>query len=233
MTPRTIVIAGNGTSVLDYNLPPGVYQYVQAVLANIDNTAGAAIRPTLRVKEQTGTVIATTRPAESIPAGGSGSTTWALRLSDSSAATGSAGIVYDLEPQSGGFLFSDTTTGTTGSGYGTEIIDTSGAGVHIMSDYGGGAGNMLIENNGDAGTIVQDAGSSGLILLAYGGPALLEGTAVAIVSTDLASPGVTITLAGGGTNDLTVNDSLGNPIFRVAQNGDLHGLTGKALVFDL
>lgn len=35
------------------------------------------------------------------------------------------------------------------------------------------------------------------------------------------------------TANLEVQDSGGNPIFRVDQDGDLHGLTGKALTFDL
>lgn len=32
---------------------------------------------------------------------------------------------------------------------------------------------------------------------------------------------------------LTVLNASGNPIFRVDEDGDLHGLTGKALTFDL
>jgi hypothetical protein len=32
---------------------------------------------------------------------------------------------------------------------------------------------------------------------------------------------------------MTVFDNAGNPIFRVDEDGDLHGLTGKALTFDL
>jgi hypothetical protein len=32
---------------------------------------------------------------------------------------------------------------------------------------------------------------------------------------------------------LWVQDRNGNPIFKVDENGDLHGKTGKALVFDL
>ncbi len=41
----------------------------------------------------------------------------------------------------------------------------------------------------------------------------------------------TVQLVAGTT--LTVRNHLGNPIFRVDEDGDLHGLTGKSLVFDL
>jgi hypothetical protein len=47
----------------------------------------------------------------------------------------------------------------------------------------------------------------------------------------MAAANYSFALRSGGT--LTVKDSSGNPIFRVDENGDLHGLTGKALTFDL
>ena len=240
MTPRTIVIAGNGTSVLDYNLPPGVYQYVQAVLANIDNTAGAAIRPTLRVKEQTGTVIATTRPAESIPAGGSGSATWALRLSDSSAVTGTSGIFFDTAPQDGDYLYTKTTRPTSPGGYGTEFLVEgleAGVGFHLFVNSLSNGGMILIENGDDGGTIINDYGAGGMIVEAPSGIMTALGQEVEIHATTGAGRGVVVFLdntnTGGNNFGFTVKNHLGNPIFRVDEDGDLHGLAGKALVFDL
>jgi len=80
--PRTIVLPGTGTQTRSYTLPPGIYQYVQSVLVHVDATAAPAVRPTLRVKEQSGVVIATKRQGQPIPSGDTGTATWALRLVD-------------------------------------------------------------------------------------------------------------------------------------------------------
>lgn len=80
--PRTIVLAGDGTSVARYKLAPGVLQYVQSVLVEVDATGAGAVRPTLKVSEQSGVVIATKRQGQPIPAGDTGTATWALRLTD-------------------------------------------------------------------------------------------------------------------------------------------------------
>ena len=80
--PRTIVLPGNGTQAASYVLPPGLLQYVQSVLAEVDATAAGSVRPTLSIAEQSGVVIATKRQSEAIPGGGTGSATWALRLTD-------------------------------------------------------------------------------------------------------------------------------------------------------
>ncbi len=45
------------------------------------------------------------------------------------------------------------------------------------------------------------------------------------------TPAVQISLPTGATLDVT--DHNNNPIFRVDEDGDLHGKTGKALTFDL
>lgn len=82
--PRTIVLPGSGAQTASYVLPPGLLQYVQSVLVEVDATAAGDVRPTLRVKEQTGVVIATKRPPEPIPSGDTGTATWALRLVDDS-----------------------------------------------------------------------------------------------------------------------------------------------------
>lgn len=95
--PSTIIRAGNGTSVVAYTLPAGLFQYIESVLVEVDNGAGADIRPTLRVKSDAGQVIATKRQGEAIPAGDTGTGTWALRLTDETAATPAAtsDLLYD------------------------------------------------------------------------------------------------------------------------------------------
>lgn len=52
-----------------------------------------------------------------------------------------------------------------------------------------------------------------------------------LVNRDSLTNNLTIPLTAGAS--LTVLDSTGAPIFRVDEDGDLHGLTGKALTFDL
>lgn len=81
-SPQTRVMGGDGTSVARYELAPGVFQYVESVLVEVDNTGGGDIRPTLAVTTQDGQVIATKRQGETIPAGDTGTATWALRLDD-------------------------------------------------------------------------------------------------------------------------------------------------------
>jgi hypothetical protein len=81
-SPQTIVRDGSGTQSVSYSLPPGVWQYVEAVFVQIDNSFGGDIRPTLAIETVNGVVMAKKRQAETIPAGDTGTATWALRLDD-------------------------------------------------------------------------------------------------------------------------------------------------------
>lgn len=85
--PRTIIVPVDSQQTASYKLPPGLLQYVQSVLINVDNTAGPSSRPTLRISEQSGVVIAAKRQGEAIPAGETGTATWALRLTDEGVGT--------------------------------------------------------------------------------------------------------------------------------------------------
>ncbi len=99
--PRTINLPGSGTDTQQYELAPGLLQYVQAVRVTIDNTAGADTHPILSVAEQSGVVIADAPQNGTIPAGeADAASTWALRLLDESTG-GTAGAdqigFYDLD----------------------------------------------------------------------------------------------------------------------------------------
>src|SRR4051812_27052102 len=86
MTPRTVVIRGNGTNVLSFTIPSNVDFNVESVVASVDASGAGDTIGELSIAEVTGEVIATKRQSEPIPAGDTGLETWALRLTDEGAA---------------------------------------------------------------------------------------------------------------------------------------------------
>jgi hypothetical protein len=93
MTPRTVVIPGDGTNVLSFTIPSNVDFNVESVVASVDAAAAGDTIGELAIAEVTGEVIATKRQGLPIPGGGSGTETWALRLNDEEAAA-AAGTGY-------------------------------------------------------------------------------------------------------------------------------------------
>lgn len=85
---QTFVKGGDGSSTLEYALAPGVFQYIQSILVVVDNTAGPDVNPILTVQTVNGTPIADKTQGTAIPAGDTGRATWALRLTDETAAGG-------------------------------------------------------------------------------------------------------------------------------------------------
>jgi hypothetical protein len=85
--PQTLVVPGEGTSVLSYTLPAGVLQYVESVVAVIDNSAGADTSPVLSIATGGGTPIADKTQGQVIPGGDQGRATWAHRLTDEGGGT--------------------------------------------------------------------------------------------------------------------------------------------------
>lgn len=139
--PQT-VIRGNNDSTAEFQLAPGVFQYIQSVHVVIDNTAGADVRPTLTVETQDGVVMAAKRQGETLPAGDTGSATWALRLDDERNLTGFLhwGTNTDTAGQglvlTGGGAFSFTTGGSafdTDTGGGGYEVNTKGGGATFKS----------------------------------------------------------------------------------------------------
>ncbi len=101
--PRTINLPGSGTDTQQYELAPGLLQYVQAVRVTIDNSGGADAHPNLSVAEQSGVVIADAPQNGTIPAGESdAASTWALRLLDDGGLTATS---FGLVLSSLGFAF--------------------------------------------------------------------------------------------------------------------------------
>lgn len=81
-SPLTANGVVDGTQLGEYTLPLLGQFRVESVVAQIDASGAPAVTPTLRVKDKSGAVIATKRQSSTIPAGQTGSATWALRLAD-------------------------------------------------------------------------------------------------------------------------------------------------------
>jgi hypothetical protein len=93
------------------------------------------------------------------------------------AGEGGGGIMFDTDPQAGGWLEVETDgPGTTEAGYGIELFDASGNGIDLTA---GSGGNVYLLTTGGGDIILQPTGA---ILL----------TAAAIYMQDLpaSDPGV-------------------------------------------
>lgn len=221
---QTRVIGGNGSDTLSYVLPAGLFQYIEAILVNVDASgAGAAVRPELSIATENGAVIATQRQGDAIPVADSGSATFALRLADN------GGQIRFNRHNQGGFLDIET-TGQGGSlnagvaftvgadGFEIIVTDAVTGDFHVVAPFFDFDANNGIFRFHDSSLF--DVSADDITL--FSGDALL---ALGVTGE------VTITLGAG--QPFTVQNSSGNPIFRVDEDGDLHGKTGKALVFDL
>lgn len=220
------VAAGNGTQTLTFSLPAAPGLKIQSVVATVTNGAASAVRPKITITDPSGEVIATTTQADSIPAGDTGTATFALRLADS---TGTAGIRFDTLNQGGWLDIEASDNGPTGN----EINIEAASGTMNLQSFGalslqgdglsfGSNGDYLLQTVGDV--LNQPSGNFTAEPL---GDMNLDASGSVTVRGD------TIEVRLRGTSDLTVFDSGGNPLFRVDQDGDLHGLTGKSLTFDL
>lgn len=149
---------------------------------------------------------------------------------------GGSGIQFDTYPQDGGWLYAETTDGDTSpNGWAIELNDQAAladaAGIWLHSAHG----SVLI------------AGATGVTLSTSGRSIAVTGSGIAIsgtpyelaVNTDVKHNANNSTISGhrftipasGGVFEVV--DGNGQALFRVDSDGDLHGLTGKALTFDL
>lgn len=141
MAPLTGKVPGNGTGTLTYTIPAAGLD-VESVYVPIDNTgATSAVTAELTITDQSGAVIAKRQQTTTIPAGQSGSATWALRLADDSAGTVSpassfseAVILLGVDA----YYKLDETSGTvardsSGNGYDATVVPTYSAPVWNVS----------------------------------------------------------------------------------------------------
>lgn len=90
------IVQGTGTATATFVMPGTVPLAVSSVVATVDNTAGGDTRATLVIRDQAGEVIATKRQGAVIPAGDTGTATWALRLDDELALPVRQAVVFDF-----------------------------------------------------------------------------------------------------------------------------------------
>lgn len=245
------LVAGLGTNQAVFTMPGNLGVKVQSVVATINNGTGNDVTATVVVKDSAGQVIATKRQADVIPAGDVGTATWALRLDDSDGtgirfrrvntgswlivnATGLYPGVFQVGLQSAVWSFAvngiDTGIGATdtlilSSEQFLQISAGNNITINTDTDVFVGA-DTWTATIGDAVSFI--AGNEVIIGTSGAGPVQLYCDNNSVICTDA---GVTVVLEAGDA--LTVKDHLGNPIFRVDEDGDLHGLTGKSLTFDL
>lgn len=99
--PLTALVAGNGQSSVSYQLPAGLLQYVQSIVATIDTSSSGDVSPLLTIRDDANIVVADKQQNQAIDAGGSGRATWALRLTDETVAAGSVASVEVLYNSTG------------------------------------------------------------------------------------------------------------------------------------
>jgi hypothetical protein len=249
------IVTGNGTRSLTFTMPKTVALDVESVVASLNNASAADVTPEITIKDASGEVIATTAQTTAIPAGDTGTATFARRLAASQAGGGS-GIQFDTSPQSGDWL-DITTTGVDANGFGLDIESTHDVEINSLASMELDATTLLLlasalveidaatflvkSNNillqGSAGSTAQIlsraisifANGTTLNLQAQTDLTLLGSDSVKVTAT---SQDITLHI-GTTTKSVIVTDHLNNQIFRVDENGDLHGKTGKSLVFDL
>jgi hypothetical protein len=230
------IVTGVGTASAQFTLPGSPLYIVQSVVATVDNTAGGATTATLTFADTNGEVIAKRPQGDTIPAGDTGTATFALRLS----ASGASGIRFN-KTNRGGFL-----TIQLGSGLSYTLQDSTGAALELISENGryryfvpvggfwavfrgGGSAVLEVFDDRDFQVVCSDwrVTATGDTTLTLSNTTTIDARTVAITSN-----GATWQMNNPG-NSLTVLNSAGSPIFRIDENGDLFGLTGKALTFSL
>lgn len=106
--------------------------------------------------------------------------------------------------------------------------------VITLSDYPdpvgiAGTAGLVLEDNSGAGMVF--ASTTSFLLASQGNMTLSVNNAGCQIL--VSSSGDIIVKLNTAGHNFTVQDSAHNPIFRVDEDGDLHGKTGKALTFDL
>jgi hypothetical protein len=148
VTPRTVVIRGDGTNVLSFTIPSNVDFNVESVVASVDASGAGDTIGELAIAEVTGEVIATKRQSEPIPAGDTGLETWALRLTDegAGAAAGFPNLPYAVA--SGNGTIANGGMALTLPDLPNFDTNESGLFVHDSTGSVGHSGGILIEGAG-------------------------------------------------------------------------------------
>lgn len=206
----------NGSELGSYTLPLlGTFR-VESVVAAIDGTAAGDVKPVLRVRDKSGAVIATKRQSDVIPAGDTGSATWALRLVDEAPAPAPPPAPSGLEFTANGVY------GPANSGDGLNVTTTTGTGVNFNT----GPGNFFIQAGGGttlaifSPVISMQAGSASFGIGTSSPPIPAAGNDI-----DAGAANFRITLGTGGDGFKVIKKAAPhNPIFRVRNAGGSNSL---------
>lgn len=193
---QTRVIGGNGTQSLSTALAPGLFQYVESVLVQVTNGGGDA-QPELTIATANGTVIATQRQDDVIPAGDTGAATFALRIPAKKSLRGFLKWGTNTDP----FGFGLTLISALGAlDIDVQGIDVDTNGQAFLTDTNGGVwqlqtggaqvdirsqgGDVDIDSNGGDIDITADAGFTAI--RSNNGSVTVEGGGTTIVRIGVA-----------------------------------------------
>lgn len=238
--PFTKVVPGNDSNSITFEVPAWFAVDLESVLARVDASGAGDTTATLTVADETGEQVATVPQGRVIAGGATGRATWALRLAAEQApATGASGIQFDVD-NIGGFL-RVFATGHDAAASGILLVASDATQGRILLESS--SRDVEVRAGRDINLIPQRdfvAIAGGDAILRAGGTGVLSLRGIVDASLNCTNGGITIRAQGGETaivlsagNPFTIYDSLGSAIFRVDESGDLHGLTGKSLTFDL
>jgi len=224
---------GTQTAPAERSIDGHLPMLLLAVDATFDGTGAAgSFVPAVQVISDSGQEVGVFPLQSTLAAGDSASVTFAPFLRSDS-----GGIKFDTDPQQGDWLVIETTGSHFGRGM-SYIVD-SGA-FHVEADdatFGQidmAAPFIRLDTAGcsfrllDSGETFFTGGSGAS--WSFGNLAI-EVFGPTSIGRSVGGGDTTVSLSVG--TSFIVADSAGNPIFKVDENGDLHGKTGKALVFDL
>lgn len=249
MSQVPIQLPNGQASPSEYELTQSQTLSPKSAVATFDGTgAGGAFLACLSFYAQNGALVTRVFPATPVVAGDVAAVSYAPFPGGlASGGGGGSGIEFDVDNV--GDWLSVETTAVTGSGDAMTFTDTapSSNGITLTSDNG------QVVLNGTGVSINSSAAGSGINLNAVETIAIIAGTSGAangevIIGSSATSGGRSVTLdnvESGGNGDIIIRIGNGgvfvvwgqagssDPIFRVDEDGALHGKTGQALTFDL
>jgi len=181
------IVVGNGTSSARFTMPGNVAIKVESVVATVNNASASDVTPEVTIRDQSGVVIGTNKQGESIPAGDTGTATFALRLGGGSATT--TGFIRYKFVNVGDWLVVETTAAGP-FGPGIYLQSSSGMQTFVLSgDYFVNTSNGLIDLDTGGGNFIAATAGGTMTLSTGGGNMTLDsgfsGETMSLVTSDL------------------------------------------------